>query len=59
MHILIFILPFSHGCRDYLKVKNGFSLNDQSTNISIYPSDPNGVIHIGMMQLEVEAKKGV
>jgi hypothetical protein len=24
-----------------------------------YPADPDGVIHISMMRLEVEAKKGV
>jgi trans-aconitate 2-methyltransferase len=27
--------------------------------LATYPADPNGVIHIGMMRLEVEAKKGV
>jgi hypothetical protein len=27
--------------------------------LATYPADPNGVIHIGMMRLEVEAKKWV
>jgi hypothetical protein len=27
--------------------------------LATYPADPDGVIHIGMMRLEVDAKKGL